>query len=184
MAEPKFNLGTTTSQSSSAVVDEGLRTYMLRVYNYMAVGTAVTGLTAWITANTALVNLFYTIGSDGRLGSTGLGFLVMFAPLIFVFALSFGIQRMKPSTAQALFWAVTFVFGLSLANIFLTFTGASIARVFFITAGVFGAMSLLGYTTKRDLTKFGAFLLTHPRDVVAAAGVQVWVTVQVQQVQV
>ena len=171
MVESKFNLGTTTPQASSAAVDEGLRSYMLRVYNYMAMGTAVTGITAWITANTALVDLFYIKG----VGSTGLGFIVMFAPLIFVFALSFGIQRMKPSTAQLLFWAVTFVFGLSLANIFLTFTEASIARVFFITAGVFGAMSLWGYTTKRDLTKFGAFLFMGLIGVIIASVVNMFI---------
>ena len=158
MVQPKFNLGTSATTTSSAQIDEGLRAYMLRVYNYMALGTVITGITAWVTANTSLINLFYSISADGRIGSTGLGYVAMFAPLIFVFALSFGIHKMKSSTAQLLFWAVTFVFGLSLANIFLTFTGTSIARVFFITASVFGAMSIWGYTTKRDLSKFGAFL--------------------------
>ena len=175
MAQPKFSLGSTTRASSSAAVDEGLRAYMLRVYNYMALGTAITGLTAWITANTALINLFYGVGPDGRLSSTGLGFVAMFAPLIFIFALSFGVHKMKPRTAQLLFWAVTFVFGLSLANIFLTFTGASIARVFFITASVFGAMSLWGYTTKRDLSKFGSFLFMGLIGVIIASVVNMFI---------
>ena len=159
MVEPKFNLGASSATKSVDNIDEGLRSYMLGVYNYMAVGTAITGLTAWVTANTPIINLFYGYGANGQIGASPLGYLVMFAPLIFIFALSFGVNRMKPGTVQLLFWAVTFVFGLSLANIFLTFTGASIARVFFITAGTFGAMSIYGYTTKRDLTKLGSFLM-------------------------
>ena len=119
MVEPKFNLGASSTAKSVDSIDEGLRSYMLGVYNYMAVGTAITGLTAWITANTPIINLFYSLGANGQIGASPLGYLVMFAPLIFIFALSFGVNRMKPTTVQLLFWAVTFVFGLSLANIFL-----------------------------------------------------------------
>ncbi|MDA0367729.1 MAG: Bax inhibitor-1/YccA family protein [Proteobacteria bacterium] len=154
MAEPTIRLGATTQ---TAAVDAGLRAYMLRVYNYMTVGTAITGITAWMVANTALFNVFYT-ARDGVIGPSPLGWIAMVSPLIFILAMSFGVNRMKASTIQALFWAVTVVFGISLSTILLTFTGTSVARVFFITAGLFGAMSLYGYTTKRDLTKLGSFL--------------------------
>jgi len=155
MAEPNIRLGATAAET--AAIDEGLRSYMLRVYNYMTVGTAITGLTAWLVANTALINLFYGV-SNGVVAPTLLGMVAMFSPLIFILAMSFGVNRMKGSTLQVLFLAVTVVFGVSLSNILLTFTGTSVARVFFITAGLFGAMSLFGYTTKRDLTKLGSFL--------------------------
>ena len=156
MAEPNIRLGATATPS--AAIDAGLRTYMLRVYNYMTVGTAITGLTAWLVANTALFNLFYQV-RDGFLVQTPLGWIAMFSPIVFVLALSFGINRMKASTIQLLFWVVTIVYGISLSSILLTYTGTSVARVFFITAGLFGAMSLYGYTTKRDLTKIGSFLI-------------------------
>jgi len=133
-----------------AVIDEGLRAYMLRVYNYMASGLALTGIVAFGVAMTpALVKAIY---------GTPLLWLVVFAPLILVFFLSARIHRMSFSAAQASFWAFSVLMGLSLGHIFLIYTGASIARVFFITAGTFGAMSLYGYTTKRDLTGWGSFL--------------------------
>ncbi|MEW5703837.1 MAG: Bax inhibitor-1/YccA family protein [Pseudomonadota bacterium] len=131
-------------------IDEGLRRHMLRVYNYMAGGLVLTGLVAYAVANTPA---FF----DAIFG-TPLMWVVMLAPLGFVFALSFGIHRFQYSTAQILFWAFAAVMGLSLASIFVVFTGESIARVFFISAGTFAAMSLYGYTTKRDLTQLGAFL--------------------------
>jgi len=155
MAEPNIRLGAT---AQTAAVDEGLRAYMLRVYNYMAIGTVITGLTAWLVANTSLLNLFYAPTPEGFLAPTILAYVAMISPLVFVLVMNFGINRLSASALQLMFWAVTLVFGISLSNIFLTFTGESIARVFFITAGLFGAMSLYGYTTKRDLTKFGSFL--------------------------
>jgi uncharacterized protein len=155
MADPNIRLGATAAPS--AAIDAGLRTYMLRVYNYMTVGTAITGLTAWLVANTALINLFYTT-RDGFVVATPLMWIAMISPLAFMLAITFGVNRMKASTIQGLFWAITIVYGISLSNILLTYTGTSVARVFFITAGLFGAMSLYGYTTKRDLTKIGSFL--------------------------
>ena len=156
MADPNIRLGATAAPS--AAIDAGLRTYMLRVYNYMTVGTAITGLTAWLVANTALINLFYNTTQDGFITPSLLGWAAVISPLIFILAMNFGLNKMKASTIQMLFWVVTIVFGISLSNILLTFTGTSVARVFFITAGLFGAMSLYGYTTKRDLTKLGSFL--------------------------
>jgi len=131
-------------------IDEGLRNYMLSVYNYMGLGLAITGLVAFLVAATpALYVPIFT---------TPLKWVVMLAPLGFVFFLSAKIQTMSASTAQLTFWAFAAVMGLSMASIFLVFTGASIARVFFITAGMFGAMSLYGYTTKRDISSWGSFL--------------------------
>ena len=130
--------------------DVGLRRYMLNVYNYMASGLALTGIVAYVVGNSpALYEPIF---------GTPLKWVVMLAPLGFVFFLSFRVDKIKASTAQAVFWVFAAVMGLSLASIFLIFTGMSIARVFFITAGTFAGMSLYGYTTKRDLTRFGAFL--------------------------
>lgn len=135
----------------SAGYDAGLRSYMLTIYNYMAGALGVTGVVALLTANTpALLNAIY---------GTPLQWVVMLAPLGFILALNFGINKMSFSTAQIVFWAFSAVMGLSLSYIFLAYTGASIARAFFVTAGTFGAMSLYGYTTKKDLTGMGNFLV-------------------------
>jgi uncharacterized protein len=131
-------------------IDVGLRDYMLRVYNFMASGLALTGIVAYLFAQ-------YLFANPALLRSPVM-FLIMLAPLGLVMLMSFGIQRMQASTAQMVFWLYAGVMGLSLATVFIYFTGASIARVFFITAGTFAAMSLYGYTTRRDLSQFGAFL--------------------------
>jgi FtsH-binding integral membrane protein len=132
-------------------IDEGLRAYMLGVYNYMAAGLAVSGIIAYfVSASPAILATIYT--------NTALTWVVMLAPLAFILAISFGIQKMKASTVQALYWAFAITMGISLSSIFVVYTSASIARVFFITAATFGAMSLYGYTTKKDLTGWGSFL--------------------------
>ena len=137
--------------SQATTYDEGLRAYMLRVYNNMALGVAVTGLVAWFVANTpVLLNALF--------GNQIMAFAVMFAPLIFVFIYSARLEKMSESGARIGFFAFSAVMGLSLATIFLAYTGASIAKVFFITSGMFGAMSLYGYTTKKDLSGWGSFL--------------------------
>jgi uncharacterized protein len=134
-----------------AVLDEGLRQHMLRVYNFMMLGLAVTGLVAFLVASTpALYVPIFT---------TPLKWVVMLAPLAFILVLSWRFDRMSASALQGLFWAFCAVMGLSMASIFLVFTGASVARVFFITAAMFAGMSLWGYTTKADLSKMGAFLM-------------------------
>ena len=158
----KFQLRTgsmSPAQAAAADIDVGLREYMLRVYNYMASGLALTGIIAYATASTpALLSLFYTASPEGFLQPTMLAYIAMFSPLAFVLALSFGINKMSPSMAQAVFWGFAGVMGLSLSHIFLSYTGTSIARVFFITSGTFAGMSLYGYTTKRDLTGLGSFM--------------------------
>ncbi len=130
-------------------IDVGLRDYMLRIYNYMASGLALTGIVAYAFAQSGLYI---------AIARTPLIWLVMLAPLGLVMWLSYGINRMQASTAQALFWVYAALMGVSLASVFLVFTGESVARVFFITAGTFGAMSLYGYTTQRDLSQWGSFL--------------------------
>jgi FtsH-binding integral membrane protein len=143
---------------TGAAVDEGLRSYMLGVYNYMAAGVALTGVAAYVTSMMA-------VGADGQLTAFGtalyaspLKWVVMLAPLAFVFFLSFRIEKMSVGAAQLTFWLFAAVMGVSLSSIFLVFTGQSIAQIFFITAATFGALSLWGYTTKRDISAWGSFL--------------------------
>jgi FtsH-binding integral membrane protein len=131
-------------------VDAGLRSYMLRVYNYMTLGLLLTGVAAYAVANTpAVYNVLF---------GTPLVWVVIFAPLALVFLLSFGINRMSASTAQMVFWLYSALVGISLATIFIVYPMGDIARVFFITAASFGALSLYGYTTKTNLSAFGSFL--------------------------
>jgi uncharacterized protein len=147
---------------SAAVLDEGLRAYMLRVYNWMASGLVLTGVVAYAITALGFGDLFYHQVMTPRgiaIAPTGLGYLAMFSPLAFVLVLSFGVNRLAASTVQLLYWAFCVAMGASLTNIFAIYTGDSIARVFFITAAMFGGMSLLGYTTGRDLTKMGSFLM-------------------------
>jgi|YNPMSStandDraft_1061717.scaffolds.fasta_scaffold52902_1 FtsH-binding integral membrane protein len=151
-----------TAGVDAAVLDEGLRAYMLRVYNWMASGLLLTGIVAFLLVNTGLYSLFFaTVRTPAGLvaSPTILGWVAMFSPLAFILVLSFGINRLSTVAAQALFWAFCAVMGASLTSILLTFTGQSVATTFFITAGTFAAMSLIGYTTQRDLTKMGSFLL-------------------------
>ncbi len=140
----------TRTEADVAQIDVGLRAHMLRVYNYMASGVALTGIVAMLASGSpTLMNAIF---------GTWLAWVVMLAPLAFVLVLSFGIHRLSLFASQALFWAFAAVMGLSLSVIFLIYTGESIARVFFITAASFGALSLWGYTTKRDISGWGSFL--------------------------
>jgi uncharacterized protein len=148
-----------TASTAIPAIDAGLRAYMLRVYNYMLLGLGLTGLTAFATANTALGNLFFSYNEAANAyGPNLLGWVAIFAPVGLVFYLSFRVHKMSFAAAQMTFWIYAGLMGISIASILLNFTGASVARVFFITAATFGAMSLYGYTTKRDLSGFGSFL--------------------------
>ena len=157
---------TTTRTVDQVQIDEGLRSYMLRVYNYMASGLVLTGIVAYITAG--IPELFAAIHG------TPLKWVIMLAPIGFVFLFAAKVHSMRASTAQALFWVFAVLMGLSLSWIFMAFTGTSIARVFFITAGTFAAMSLYGYTTKRDLTKMGSFLIMGLIGIIIAACVNIF----------
>ena len=147
---------------STVVMDEGLRAYMLKVYNFMASGILLTGIVAYISFNMAVVTDGSVIVSFTEFGNalffSGLKWIVMLAPLGVVFYMSFGIKKMSSAKAQTVFWIFAALMGLSLSWILLIYTQTSIARVFFITSATFGAMSIYGYTTKRDLTKLGSFL--------------------------
>jgi uncharacterized protein len=144
--------------SQDYAIDEGLRAYMLRVYNYMLLGLALTGGVAWFTANTpAFLQLFFQQAGRGY-SLSPLGWVALFAPLGIVFFLRFRLQAMSLAAVQATFWVYAGLMGLSLTPILLVYTGSSVARVFFISAATFGAMSLYGYTTKSDLFGVGNFL--------------------------
>ncbi|MBB4651651.1 Bax inhibitor-1/YccA family protein [Aminobacter niigataensis] len=167
------NYQTRTATAGSRVdasIDEGLRAYMLKVYNLMALGLAITGLAAFGTMMLATTNdpatAVATMGNGKMLTSLGvalygspLKWVVMLAPLGMVFFLSARIQSMSTSGAQTAFWVFAGLMGLSLSSIFLVYTSASIVQTFFVTAAAFGALSLFGYTTKRDLTAMGSFLI-------------------------
>lgn len=149
--EPRMDQRLAQGRVGVERIDEGLRSHMLSVYNYMGLALALTGLTAFVTATTPfMVQLIF---------GTPLQWVVILAPLGFIFFLGAKVRTMSVSAAQITFWSFAVVMGLSLASVFLVFTGESIARVFFITAATFGAMSLYGYTTSRDLSKFGSFLV-------------------------
>ncbi|PDT17197.1 hypothetical protein CO670_08135 [Rhizobium sp. J15] len=140
------------------MIDQGLRAYMLKVYNLMALGLAITGVAAYLGFNFAV--------QDGQLTQFGellfrsqLRWVVILAPLAVVFFLSFRIHRMSVSAAQTTFWIYAALVGLSLSSVFLVYTGESVVQTFFVTAASFGALSLYGYTTKRDLSAMGSFLI-------------------------
>ena len=158
----------TQAEAQAAEIDVGLRQYMLQVYNYMASGVALTGIVAYIVAATPAL-------TQALFGNPIMPWVVMLAPI--GLALYFGarIHAMSFSTAQMIFWIFAGLMGLSLATVFLVYTGESIARVFFITAGTFAAMSLYGYTTKRDLTKFGSFLMMGLIGIIIASVVNIFV---------
>jgi FtsH-binding integral membrane protein len=158
----RYAQGTTVGRTDVGVVDQGLRAYMVRVYNYMASGVAITGLVAYL-----IYAMSVTQSAGGGLALTAFGsfmfasafkWVVIFAPLALVFFISARINAMSLSAAQISFWAFAALMGASISSIFLVYTGESMARVFFITAASFGGLSLWGYTTSRDLSGWGSFL--------------------------
>ena len=150
--------------AGTAAIDAGLRAYMIRIYNYMAAGVALTGVTAWLTFNAAVI----TDASGKITGLTSFGQAIFSGPLTIVlflgtlgivFFLSFRINKLQAGTAMMLFMLYAGLLGLMLSSVFLSYTGASITRTFFISAASFGALSLYGYTTQRDLSPIGSFLI-------------------------
>lgn len=139
------------AQADAAQIDVGLRQYMLSVYNYMASALALTGIVAWVIASVPALTAVAV--------HSPLKWVFMLAPIGLVFFLGARIDSMRASTASTLFWVYAGLMGASLASVFLVFTGASVARVFFITAAAFAGLSLYGYTTKKDLSGFGSFLI-------------------------
>ena len=149
----------------SVGIDQGLRAYMIRVYNYMAMGLVITGLAGFATLSSGLMPVLF---------GTPLKFVVLLAPLAMVMFLSFRVQTMSLSGAQIAFWVFSALMGISLTPIALVYTGASIAKVFFITAAAFASTSLYGYTTKRDMTAFGSFLFMGLIGIVIASLVNIF----------
>jgi FtsH-binding integral membrane protein len=143
----------------SAAIHEGLRTYMLRVYNYMASGLLLSGTVAFAVANTGLIGLFFRVEAGQIAGYTGLGMISMFMPLGLILFMSFAGHNRSAGTMQLLYWLFVGTMGVGLSTILMTYTGVSVARTFVITASAFAGLSLYGYTTKKDLSGMGTFLL-------------------------
>lgn len=154
MSDPRFGSTQqpTTTVGRDVAFDAGLRSHMLSVYNYMTSGVLLTGIVAMLFARSGMAAQLFAGGSL-------LVWLVMLAPLGIVLWMSFGINRISTGTARLLFWVYATLMGLSLSTIFLIYTGSSIAQTFFATAAAFAGLSLWGYTTKKDLSAFGTFLV-------------------------
>lgn len=160
MVNPNFGTfnraGTVADQAS---FDVGLRAHMVRVYNYMASGLALSGIVAFgLFSSPELASLFFQVQAGRVVGLNVLGWVAIFAPLGLLLLTSFRAAQMSTAAVQAVYWAVTALMGVSLSLLLFRYTGASVARTFFVTAAAFGALSLYGYTTKRDLTAMGKFL--------------------------
>jgi hypothetical protein len=171
-------LNRSTTAKQTVVMDEGLRAYMLKVYNYMATGILLTGIIALLTFKTAVVSItssgIILTPFGNAIYNSALQWVVMLAPLGVVFYMSFGINKMSASKAQTTFWVFASLMGLSLSSILLIYTGLSVTRVFFICSATFGAMSIYGYTTKRDLTKLGSFLMMGLIGIIIASVVNIF----------
>ncbi len=175
----KQNIHTKATNATTHEMDEGLRAYMLKVYNFMASGIFLTGVIALLSFKLSVItDASGSITGFTNLGNalffSGLKWIVMLAPLGIVFYMSFGIKNMSAAKAQTVFWVFAALMGLSLSWILLVYTGASVARVFFITSATFGAMSIYGYTTKRDLTKLGSFLMMGLIGIIIASVVNIF----------
>jgi len=153
-----FNRGGAVA-ADQAVFDAGLRAHMVRVYNYMASGLALSGIVAFgLFSSPELAGMFFQLQAGRVVGLNMLGWIAIFAPLGLLLLVSFRAAKMSVGSIQAVYWAVTALMGVSLSLVLFRYTGASVARTFFVTAAAFGALSLYGYTTKRDLTAMGKFL--------------------------
>jgi len=170
--------GATRAAETAAVLDAGLRAYMLRVYNWMASGLVLTGVVAYAIASTSLLNAFYPLvmtPSGQMVHAPGiLAWISIFSPLAFVLVLNIGVNKLSTTAVQGPYWAFCLAMGASMTNIFLIYTGDSIVRVFFITAGTFAAMSIWGYVTRTDLTKMGSFLMMGLFGIVLASLVNIF----------
>lgn len=177
-----YNPQTVSRQAQAALIDEGLRAYMLRVYNYMAIGLAVTGLAAIAIFSAAVVpGTRELTGFGTALFTSPLRWVVVFAPLAMVMFLSFRIQSMSVAAGQITFFLYAALVGASLSSLGLVYAHDSIAQMFFVTAAAFGSLSLWGYTTKRDLTAMGSFLFIGLIGIVIASIVNIFVASSAMQ---
>ena len=199
--------GRTLPRADEQAIDQGLRAYMLQIYNYMAIGLAITGLAAlgvyMLSVTDTAANAAALLRGNRLIAATPgmavgpkdilltsfgvamfaswLKFVFMLLPLAFVLVLSFGVERMRPAMAQAVFWMFSVAMGISLSTIFLVYTHDSIVRVFFITAASFGALSLWGYTTQRDLSAMGSFLMMGLIGIIIASLVNIFLASSAMQ---
>lgn len=166
---------TMSKVGSISNVDLGLREYMMRVYNYMCGGLCMTALVAYLIANTSLITIFFNVAPTGQvMGMSGFGWLALFAPFIMVFAFGWVLARGSLAQVQGVFWGFSAIMGASLAPIVLSYTGASVTRIFLITAAMFGGMSIYGYTTKKDLTAMGSFMIMGVWGIIIASIVNIF----------
>ncbi len=146
-----------TGEKAVETIDEGLRQYMIKIFNYMGAGLCITALAAWLVVNTPLLSMMYTV--NGNVASlSALGWIITIAPLVMVFVFSTMVNRASVSKLQLMFFGFSAIMGMSCANILIAYSGADITRAFLISAAMFGSMSLYGYSTKRDLTAIGSFM--------------------------
>lgn len=159
----------------NTAVDQGLRQYMMRVYNFMAGGLCLTAVVAYLIANTSLAAAFFNINAAGQVtGMSGLGWLALFAPFIMIFAFGWVLAKGSATQVQGTFWGFAAIMGAALTPVVMMYTGASVTRIFLITAAMFGGMSLYGYTTKRDLTAIGSFMIMGVWGIIIAAIVNIF----------
>ena len=160
MANPNFGaVDRAIPTADQAAFDAGLRTHMIRVYNYMASGLVLSGIVAFsLFSSPALAALFFEVQAGRVVDLNILGWVAILAPLGLLMLTSFRAAQMSVGAVRAVYWAVTALMGVSLSLLLFRYTGASVARAFFVAAAAFGALSLFGYTTKRDLSAFGKFL--------------------------
>ena len=149
----------TAKTQTGTVIDADLRDYMLKVYNFMAGGLAVTALAAYICLNTPLLRLFFSVSPSGQISMSVISWLLLFAPFAMIFAFGWVLNRGSLQQVQGVFWGFSALMGISLTPVLLAYTGASVARIFLITAAMFGSMSIYGYTTKKDLSSIGSFVI-------------------------
>ena len=149
----------TAKTQTGTVIDADLRDYMLKVYNFMAGGLAVTELAAYICLNTPLLRLFFSVSPSGQISMSVISWLLLFAPFAMIFAFGWVLNRGSLQQVQGVFWGFSALMGISLTPVLVAYTGASVARIFLITAAMFGSMSIYGYTTKKDLSSIGSFVI-------------------------
>lgn len=149
----------TAKTQTGTVIDADLRDYMLKVYNFMAGGLAVTALAAYICLNTPLLRLFFSVSPSGQISMSVISWLLLFAPFAMIFAFGWVLNRGSLQQVQGVFWGFSALMGISLTPVLVAYTGASVARIFLITAAMFGSMNIYGYTTKKDLSSIGSFVI-------------------------
>lgn len=169
-----WDLNQVNTVSAIEKMNDGLRAYFAKVYNYMAGGLGVSGAVAYLASKEPFVEWFYQVGPQG-ISYSGLGWIAVLSPLVLIFMISSSLRRLNVGRAQTLFWVFSALMGVSLSNVFLLFTGSAVFQAFLVTAGMFAAISLYGYTTQRSLASWGSFLFMGLIGVILASVVNMFV---------